>query len=90
MVTTVNRCLKYQQRRIPPDGVSLSDIPKEEFKEGWLSSYKYVPENYELVALKKDFLSKPVSGWRCGANWEGLRVNKNKKYSYWMFMKEVE
>ena len=90
MVTTVLRYAHRNKPKVPTDDIPISKISDDEMKDGWLRTDRYLPEDFELVALKVDFFAKWVPGWRRGECWEGLRVKKGSSYKYWKFLKGAE
>lgn len=79
------KVVKYtNSRKIKNNEVYFSTIAKNIPHEGWLNSDQYLPDDYELVQIKENFLDKPVCGWMQGNKWVGPRV-RNINYKYWKF-----
>lgn len=63
--------------------IFISQIDDNEFFDGYLPVAKYLPTTFELIKLKDELDSNPVSGWSNGKEFYGYRVDKKKIYKYW-------
>lgn len=88
MIFTVIKNSNHLISKYAGNQIHFVEISEKDFEDGWLTTDKYIPENYELVHMKEDIYSKDVIGWKEPFTWNGIRVKKSGLYKYWKFCED--